>query len=81
MSDVFAERGTCPRCGSEQVVHVLFGMPAPGASEQAPEWVEFGGCVVWPDARDRRCQRCDHAWSATEAPTADAAGESSREAS
>ena len=74
MSDVLAERGTCPRCGSDQVVHVVFGLPAPGAAERAPEWVEFAGCVVWPNPPDRRCEHCGHAWSSTEAPTTDAHG-------
>lgn len=53
-------RGTCPRCGSGDVVHSLIGMPTLEAMETAPEWVSFPGCVaVGPD---RACLACDHEW-------------------
>jgi hypothetical protein len=57
-------RGSCPVCGSAEVIHVFFGLPAPGVMEQAPEWVRFAGCTIWPDAYDRQCEHCGHTWTA-----------------
>lgn len=54
-------RGTCPRCGSGEVTHVMFGMPAFEDYEQSPPWVEFAGCVV-EGARARYCDDCGHGW-------------------
>ena len=35
-------RGTCPRCGSTQVVHLVIGMPAsPEELGSGPDWVSW----------------------------------------
>jgi rRNA maturation protein Nop10 len=56
-------RGTCPRCGSGDVIHVVHGMPAPFELEWAPQWVEFAGCVVDGELTTRRCDHCGARWN------------------
>jgi ribosomal protein S27AE len=56
------KRGTCPRCGSGDVIHVVLGMPAPFEVESAPPWVEFAGCVLVGEPTTRRCDRCGAGW-------------------
>jgi hypothetical protein len=58
-------RGTCPRCGSGDVIHVVLGMPAPFEVASAPPWVEFAGCVVDGEPSTRRCDRCGADWNPT----------------
>lgn len=57
------ERGSCPACGSGQVIHVVMGMPVLDAMEKAPPWVRFAGCVPSSDL-DRWCEDCGHEWHA-----------------
>lgn len=53
-------RGTCPRCGTDQVLHHEIGMPMLEAYESSPSWVIWEGCTgLGPD---RECQDCGHAW-------------------
>lgn len=55
-------RGTCPRCGGDQVLHHVIGMPMLEAYESSPPWVIWEGCVgLGPE---RECQECEHAWQA-----------------
>lgn len=54
-------RGTCPRCRSRRVTHLLIGdrsgpLP-PGAF---PAWVDWVGCAH--PGYDRRCTACGNAW-------------------
>jgi hypothetical protein len=50
-------RGTCPRCGSRAVRHLVIGFPAhPEALDSLPAWVEFVGCLH--PGHDRECRRC-----------------------
>lgn len=51
----------CPACGSGDVTHVDVGMPAD--PEEAPPWVQFGGCVINGGEKTRSCAACHHAWS------------------
>lgn len=54
-------RGTCPRCGTDQVLHHVIGMPMLEAYESSPPWVIWEGCVgLGPD---RECLDCAHSWS------------------
>ncbi|WP_346619218.1 hypothetical protein [Blastococcus montanus] len=40
----------CPRCGREESVPLLWGLPSPDAfSHAAPGDVVAGGCVIFPD--------------------------------
>jgi hypothetical protein len=54
-------RGTCPRCQSSKVTHIVIGMPDFGEVESAPSWVDFAGCVVH-SSDDRRCDGCGKTW-------------------
>jgi hypothetical protein len=55
-------RGTCPRCGSGDVQHLLVGMPAwPESMDRTPDWVEWVGCIH--PGHDRECDHCGLAWS------------------
>ncbi|MGO1198263.1 MAG: (deoxy)nucleoside triphosphate pyrophosphohydrolase [Dermabacteraceae bacterium] len=53
-------RGTCPRCGGDQVLHHVIGMPMLEAHESSPPWVIWEGCVG--SGPERECQECGHAW-------------------
>ena len=40
-------RGTCPRCGSGDVRHLVIGMPAlPESMSATPDWVEWWGACT-----------------------------------
>ena len=53
-------RGTCPRCGSTEVLLNVIGLPLAGAMESSPHWVRWDGCVgLGPD---RECTACGYAW-------------------
>ena len=54
-------RATCPRCGSGHVGRILRGEPAVDAELEADlraHRVTLGGCLVWEDQSDRRCNTC-----------------------
>ena len=56
---------TCPRCGSVNVLPIVYGMPNPEVREDSMAGkVALGGCVVFPEAPDRLCQNCGHEWRA-----------------
>ena len=62
-------RGTCPRCGSGEVLHHMIGLPLAGAMESSPPWVHWAGCVgLGPD---RACEACDHEWWVGDVGTAE----------
>lgn len=54
------DRGTCPACGSADVLLVVHGLPTPELAAR-PD-VRIAGCVVVDDA-DLECARCGTAWS------------------
>jgi hypothetical protein len=58
-------RGKCPRCGSGDVVHVVYGVPGPFEVASAPPWVMFAGCVVIGEPLTRRCDNCGAGWNPT----------------
>lgn len=53
----------CPRCAASDQIPIVYGMPdaATGRAAARGELV-IGGCVVGPDAPDRRCWACGHEW-------------------
>lgn len=58
-----AVRGTCPRCGTADVLRLVIGMPAqPGDGGTAPDWVRWVGCVH--PGHDRECRSCGTRWVA-----------------
>jgi hypothetical protein len=45
----------CPRCGSEEVIRILYGAPGPDLLEDARSGrVALGGDVFWPEAPEWR---------------------------
>lgn len=55
--------GTCPRCGSGEVIHVLAGLPVgPVGTPSSVAWV---GCM--PPGHDRECEGCGLRWRSAEA--------------
>jgi hypothetical protein len=57
------QRGTCPKCASGEVLHIGYGMTLPDPRNGVPGWVEFAGCVVRPESKDRRCDKCGYEWN------------------
>lgn len=56
-----APRGTCPRCASPEVVHLVIGMPiGPEEWGNGPEWVHWVGCMH--PGYSRRCEACNATW-------------------
>ncbi len=58
----------CPRCGSEDILPIVYGMPGPSLTEESLAGrVVLGGCLLVPDAPDRACRDCRRRWRADEA--------------
>ncbi len=54
---------TCPRCHSDEVVPIVYGLPGPELAEESRAGrVALGGCVIFPEAPDWRCVACGHDW-------------------
>lgn len=57
-----AGRGTCPRCSSTSVRHLVIGLPMhPLSGDGTPEWVRFVGCIH--PGYDRECGDCGLGWT------------------
>jgi len=66
-SGVAEDRPKCPKCGSEDVRAIQYGLPPPEVLENMVEeshrrGVVFGGCVVRQDAPTWACASCGHRW-------------------
>jgi DNA-directed RNA polymerase subunit RPC12/RpoP len=49
----------CPRCGSDKVVRILYGLPtAKGRIEAEAGRIALGGCVVTDNAPQYQCIEC-----------------------
>ncbi len=58
----------CPRCGSRDVLHIVYGLPSEEMVEESIVGrVALGGCAVWPGSPNRTCQNCGHDWRVGEA--------------
>jgi hypothetical protein len=58
----------CPRCSSDEVLRVVYGLPSEEMIEESIAGrVLLGGCAVWPEAPDWQCVVCGHEWRADEA--------------
>ena len=61
-------RRMCPRCNSEDVLPIIYGLPGPELTEASIRGkVALGGCVVFPDAPDYTCNNRGHEWREAEA--------------
>jgi hypothetical protein len=58
---------TCPECGSERVVPIVYGL-AEFRSEAAasPDNVKIGGCMVSADSPAWHCNVCEAEWGRCE---------------
>lgn len=57
-----APRGTCPSCDSENVIHLMIGLPAgPDVMNRGPDWVHWVGCTH--PGFNRECSSCGATWS------------------
>jgi hypothetical protein len=62
----------CPRCGREDSVPLLWGMPGPEGRRLAERGlVALGGCVVLPEEPAFACRACGLEWGREGDPTAD----------
>lgn len=53
----------CPRCGSEDIVPIVYGYPGPElVKESEAGKVRLGGCIVSEDNPTHACKRCGHRW-------------------
>lgn len=57
---------TCPECGSEDTVRIVYGFPGTEMIEAAERGeIALGGCVIsaMGGDSDRRCRACDGEWT------------------
>ena len=56
-------RATCPKCGSLDVVPILYGYPMPEAMEAAEKGlISLGGCCVGDSDPRKQCKACGEAF-------------------
>ena len=62
---------TCPRCQSDEVVPIVYGMPAASELFEEPRAgrVALGGYVVFPEAPEWLCVACAFEWRGEEMPS------------
>jgi hypothetical protein len=60
---------TCPRCHSDEVIPIVYGMPTPEPFEEPRAGrVALGDRMLWPEAPKWRCVVCSFEWSDEELP-------------
>jgi hypothetical protein len=53
----------CPRCGSADVVPIVYGLPSRKMIEDCHAGrIALGGCCVFPHYPDHLCDSCGHKW-------------------
>ncbi|MCQ2540291.1 MAG: metallophosphoesterase [Acetatifactor sp.] len=59
-------RSICPKCGSKQVIPLLYGRPAAHILEEAEKGnIKLGGCMIEEvegGVPNRYCKECEHKW-------------------
>ena len=61
MTEKTGKHPACPKCGSEQVLPIAYGLPGPEMWEMANRGeIVLGGCVV--DSPQWSCQACGWRW-------------------
>ena len=54
-------KARCPRCDSQDVISVVYGLPSEEMVEESIAGrVALGGCAVWSGCPDHVCQNCGH---------------------
>jgi hypothetical protein len=52
-----------PMCDSEDVLPIVYELPAPELVEEAHAGrLKPGGCIVGPDSPGFHCEACGHEW-------------------
>ena len=60
----------CPRCRSDEVVPIVYGMLSPELVEESRAGrVALGGRVVFPESPEWRCVACGLEWREEEPPS------------
>lgn len=58
-----AKTKICPKCGSNEVVKILYGLPTSEAMEAAEQGKYFlGGCIVGINDPTTFCKNCEYSW-------------------
>jgi DNA-directed RNA polymerase subunit RPC12/RpoP len=58
-------RPVCPKCGSTEVVRIVYGLPGPELLEEAKRGqIALGGCCVTGNDPQWHCHECGHRWRA-----------------
>ncbi len=60
-----SERPVCPKCGSNHVARILYGLPADSDElkrELDAKRSVLGGCVVTDDDPEWHCNECRREW-------------------
>ena len=53
----------CPKCNSEKVIPILWGLPTEDAREDAGKGkIKLGGYVIGDDPPLLHCSDCEHDW-------------------
>lgn len=53
----------CPKCSSDMVIPIEYGMPSPEMQEEYNAGkIQLGGCMVDPKNPEWHCKRCKHRW-------------------
>ncbi len=53
----------CPQCGSQRVVPIVYGYPAPETARRAEAGeIRLGGCCITDHDPTWHCEDCDYAW-------------------
>ncbi len=53
----------CPKCGSNEVIPIVYGYPSEELFLRAEAGkVKLGGCCVEAFAMDRHCKKCGEEW-------------------
>lgn len=56
-------RPVCPKCGSKEVVRIVYGLPSPELMEEANRGkVALGGCCISGNDPQWHCNGCEHEW-------------------
>jgi hypothetical protein len=64
----------CPRCGREDSIPLIYGLPGAGDFRQAERGVvALGGCLMPQEVAAFVCRSCDLQWGSESDPTADEA--------
>ena len=68
IGDEMVDAERCPRCQSDEVLRIAYGMPSEEmVRESIAGRVAFGGCLVWSEAPDLTCRACGYVWRSDEA--------------